>query len=262
MTDLLDEVLAIIAAARAVGIHPRSLFRAVSNGKVPSTKRDGITYVRLADVRAWNASRKRPAASEDAEEELSSATNENVSDDDDTPLPLSLPPSPAASVPPPPPPDVADSDTDSVSDSGVDDSPPRTPDDSPPVPPLDGPQYVRLFDLFALGVPPEEVVRQTGIVPKVVESALDEWERLRARTHGRLTTVEDLRQSLMALAFESDERDFALADATARVADAEALTAAALARVAKLEAVVAQLAAALRAQAARLDSWILARLQP
>jgi hypothetical protein len=49
--------LTVAAAAQALGVPERSLFRAVEKGHVPSTKRDGVTVVDPADVEAWAARR-------------------------------------------------------------------------------------------------------------------------------------------------------------------------------------------------------------
>lgn len=49
--------LTVAAAAQAAGVPERSLFRAVEQGKVPSSKRDGVTVVDPADVEAWSARR-------------------------------------------------------------------------------------------------------------------------------------------------------------------------------------------------------------
>ena len=53
-----DRKLPVAAAAKVVGQPERSLFRAVEKGRVPSTKRDGVTMVTLADAHAWAAQRE------------------------------------------------------------------------------------------------------------------------------------------------------------------------------------------------------------
>jgi len=53
MPDAPDELMTVPAAAKAANVPERSLFRAVEKGRIPNTKREGVTLVALPDVLAW-----------------------------------------------------------------------------------------------------------------------------------------------------------------------------------------------------------------
>jgi len=53
MSGVPEDLMPITAAARAAGVPETIPIRAVEKGRIPTTKREGVTLVDLPDVRAW-----------------------------------------------------------------------------------------------------------------------------------------------------------------------------------------------------------------
>ena len=133
MFDVPEDLMPIAAAAKAANVPERSLFRAVEKGRIPTTKRDGVTLVALPDVLTWA---ERRAAAKLAVVSAGAAPAAATAG--------SLPAAPAMAA-------VVGS------RYGRD-----------PLPPADGALAAEVFDAFEAGKAPTDVVREMELPPKLV----------------------------------------------------------------------------------------------
>lgn len=171
MSDVTDDRLPISAAAREVGEPERSLFRAVEQAKLPSTTREGVRVVSLADVRAWADRRAAARAASGA-----------------TPLPVAAAaadqPATAGAVP---------SGHGSVAVAA------RPPSPGSPLG-LDGEQAAPLFEAFARGESPADLVQRLRIAPAVAAAAWRDFQALQGPAGPRNATADRLAAAEAAIA--------------------------------------------------------------
>jgi len=170
-----DPKLPVAAAAREVGLPERSLFRAVEKGRIPSTKRDGVTVVSLAEVRAWAAAR------EAAREALPSPPVTPAAAVQALPNAAAMP----GSLP------SAHGSVAGVSGRGS------------PAPTLDGDLASTLFAAFEGGETPVDLVQRLRLSPQLVLAAHGQFTQLKTAgtpslAQARLDQVQTTLEVLMA----------------------------------------------------------------
>jgi len=153
MPDAPDELMTVPAAAKAANVPERSLFRAVEKGRIPNTKREGVTLVALPDVLAW--AERRAAAKAGAAPATATAG--------------SLPAAPAMAA--------------AVGSRFGREA----------VPTADGALAAEVFDSFEAGKSPTEVVRGMELPPRLVLDLWKQHEDLQnAGRPGRPPITEQI----------------------------------------------------------------------
>jgi hypothetical protein len=176
-----DGEATIPVAAREIREPERSLYRAEANGEVPSTTREGVKFVRLADVRAWaerRAARRPPPpppAPAKAGDTASAATPAGGATGEAPGAPATglqaLPPSAATAG------NVA-------ADVG------GRPLGNTPPPPSDGALASRLFAAFEEGRTPADLVVAEQLPPGLVKGLWLQYQDLRGAAGDRKTLVQ------------------------------------------------------------------------